>query len=346
MLQTILMTAFFPLLCVAFAVFQSQKGSKADFFSKDYTTVLKGICCIVVILIHVPAVHGNGIQRLIGCFAYVCVTIFFMISAYGMMKSNEKGNGYLKSFWRNRLVSLFIPCVFVNCTSLVLGYIDKGVFSYHALLYLNDYVKVLLEWCIWFYIVELLKAKFFPNKPVLEDALLIGGVVISSLLYYFCVDAQYSAQAGWCFERMGLVWGVLLCRNYDRMLSWMTSNRVYKEIFFLGLSLLLGVAYLHFKWIPFWGAYLLKINLGVVIIITLFLISMNRRFGGKASLFFGKISYEVYLLHGVILLFLASLLPESINSGLFIFATILLTLLLAFLINKLDKPVVAFLRKK
>ncbi len=340
-----LLTLLIPLMLLVSVLFQSKRDCGC-FFSKEYTSVLKGMCCIVVVFIHVPDVYENPVQRVIGCFAYVCVTNFFLISAYGMMKSNERGVVYLKTFWRNRLISLLIPCLFINCLTFFWTYINKEKLSYHLLVYLNEYVKVLLEWCVWFYVIEKLKTKFFPKNKTLEDSLLVGGVVVSSLLYYFCVDAQYSAQAGWCFERMGLGWGVLLYRFYDGFVSWMEKKRLCKIVFLFMLSLLLGACYLKFKMVPFWGAYLLKIILALVIIVTLFIASSNRFFGGKIGLFMGRISYEVYLLHGVVLWEIISLLPENVSSGLYISISLLLTILLAYLISIVDKPIVTLLRKK
>lgn len=64
------------------------------------------------------------------------------------------------------------------------------------------------------------------------------------------------------------------------------------------LSLVLGVAYLYFKTVFFWGEYLLKVVLGVVLITLLFILSSKRTLGNRVADYLGDISYEVYLSHG------------------------------------------------
>lgn len=295
---------------------------------------------------HVRSPYNNTLQEAIGSFAYVCVTIFFLISAYGMMLSAEKNKEYLKHFWRNRLVALLIPCILINIVAFGLHVINFGEYRYSILGELNSYVAVLLQWCLWFYVVELCNNRFFPENYMLKDTLLIGVVIISSLCNYFLVDAKVSAEAGWCFERMGLVWGVLLYRHYDRFVKWMEKNMLPKVIVLGVLGGILGVAYLKYKVIYFWGAYLLKVLLGLVLILFLFTATSNRLFGDKASLWLGNISYEVYLSHHMMMAALICWLPMEVNSGVFIFLTVLSTLAVSIVVHSIGKPIVNILRTK
>jgi len=105
---------------------RSRRDKDALFFSKDYTDVFKGLCCLIVIYVHVKPERGNMLQDAIGSFAYVAVTFFFLVSAYGMLYGLKKKNDYLEKFWRNRLVSLLMPCFLVNVVGFILGYGIKG----------------------------------------------------------------------------------------------------------------------------------------------------------------------------------------------------------------------------
>jgi hypothetical protein len=86
---------------------------------------------------------------------------------------------------------------------------------------------------------------------ILTDWVLIAGVTISSLYLYFFVEADVSAQAGWCFERMGLAWGVLLYRHYERIVAWMDKYRLAKVIILTIVCGILGIAYLKYKLVYF-----------------------------------------------------------------------------------------------
>ena len=245
---------------------------------------------------------------------------------------------------RNRLVSLLIPCLLINIIGYMLGFFVKGHSDLNILYSINSYVVVLLQWCVWFYIVEWCRIKWFTTRKILTDWLLISGVIVSSLYLYFFVDAEVSADAGWCFERMGLVWGVLLYRYFDKVIVWMEKSRVTKVVVLTIIGGILGVSYLKFKIVYFWGAYLLKIVLGFALLLLLFTATSNRRFGDVISNWLGGISYEVYLSHGMVLGLMAVLLPTGINSGVFILSAVIVTLILSTGVHAIGKPIVKKLR--
>ena len=81
------------------------------------------------------------------------------------------------------------------------------------------------------------------------------------------------------------------------MLNWIKRRNLSPKIIFIVASLVLGVLYLKYKYVYFWGAYMLKIVLGVVLLMCLFLWSYRRNFNNRILLFLGGISYEIYLFH-------------------------------------------------
>lgn len=324
---TYLFTLIAPLFFGLTFLFTSKKKDVA-FLNKDYSNVIKGLCCIVVIYVHVHDRYANTLQDAIGSFGYVAVTLFFFFSAYGMLYNTEKNKTYLNFFWRNRLLGLLVPCLTVNAVNFFLTALIKHSFCLESLLYINGYVKVLLQWCLWFYIVEYF-GQHYKIRSVILDGLLILGVVLSSLFLYFYVDAEVSAQAGWCYERIGLVWGILAYRYYGRIVCWINRNQILKSFLLTILGFVLGIAYIKFKSIPFYGEYLLKLLLGLVLISLLFTTTFNRQYGNKVNNWLGNISYEVYLSHVIVMGFLSFLLPMDINSGLFIFLTVTFTLFLS-----------------
>ena len=156
--------------------------------------------------------------------------------------------------------------------------------------------------------------------------MLIIGVAVSSLVMYFCFDAN-----DWCYERWGLVWGVLLFLYMPKVKRLVKPN-VQKIVAFGLLGFMLGAAYLKFKPVFFYGEYLLKIVLGMTIILLLFTFSSQLKFGNKAINFLGDISYEVYLSHHVVMTVLSSLFP-LLPSGCFILITVLGTIMLSAILH-------------
>lgn len=115
------------------------------------------------------------------------------------------------------------------------------------LISINSYVLVLLQYCLWFYIVSLGK-RFYGERT--SNLLLVSGIAVSSLVAYFCCDAS-----GWCYERWGLVWGIFLFLFMPRIKQFVRP-KTCKILFWGVLSIVFGIAYLRFKpvffiwWIP------------------------------------------------------------------------------------------------
>lgn len=329
MVMDYLLTLIVP-VALAICVLYGNKnlGNQDAFMNKEFTRALRGACCIIVILVHIPLAYANKLQDGIGSFAYVCVTLFFIMSAYGMNISASRSPAYLRHFWRNRLSALLIPQLLVNL-SVVVGFMLINVIngggrpSFLTLVHINGYVLVLLQYCLWFYLVTL--GRYFYGERTAQLMLIIG-VAVSSLVMYFCFDAN-----DWCYERWGLVWGVLLFLYMPKVKRLVKPN-VQKIVAFGLLGFMLGAAYLKFKPVFFYGEYLLKIVLGMTIILLLFTLSSQRKFGNKAINFLGDISYEVYLSHHVVMTVLSSLFP-LLPSGCFILITVLGTIMLSAILH-------------
>ncbi len=238
-------------------------------------------------------------------------------------------------FWRNRLAALLIPQLLVNASGLIWAILIIGGGKFNQLLHVDHYVLVLLEYCLWFNLVHLFR-KYYSVS--IANALLLGGVCLSSIVMYFFFD-----KGGWCYERLGLVWGLLLYLNLSAIKRFVEPN-IMKIIFFVLLSLLLGIGYLTFKPVFFWGEYLLKIILGVVIIVLIFILSSKLTLGNKAINYLGNISYEVYLSHGMVMGLLTYICPK-LSSGVFILSTVIITIVFSAIIHSIGKPLIKVLRK-
>ena len=80
---------------------------------------MRGFWCLVVILVHTPAMYQNTIQDMIGSFAYIGVTFFFMTSGYGLKLGVQKNPESISFFWRKRLPKLLIPYYLISLFSCV-----------------------------------------------------------------------------------------------------------------------------------------------------------------------------------------------------------------------------------
>ena len=129
---------------------------------------------------------------------------------------------------------------------------------------------------------------------------------------------------------------------FRQCLTGLNAEIYPKNLFFSVASLVLGVLYLKYKYVYFFGAYMLKIVLGVVLLICLFLWTYRRNFNNKILLFLGGISYEIYLFHAIDMLLLRDYFALPVY--LFIPITLASTIVVAYLINTISKPLVRKLR--
>lgn len=118
-----LLTSIIPLFLLITIVYQISRRAlypnNDNAFDKESTHFLKGLCAIIVVMVHFPADKTNPLQDAIGSFAYIAVTFFFFVSAYGMQYSIDNNPNYLKKFWRNRLGSLLVPMLIVNVLTFI-----------------------------------------------------------------------------------------------------------------------------------------------------------------------------------------------------------------------------------
>lgn len=300
----------------------------SDFFNRVNSGTLRGFWCLIIVLVHVPAAYQNPLQDMLGSFGYVGVTFFFMTSAYGLRLAATKRPETLGCFWRNRLPKLLVPCVLSNVVHMAVYAAMGSLVSPLMLLTVGGWVR----WLLVCYLLFWLSYRFLPEKS--------RDWAVCCLVTLFSLGVNLSRPAGttWCPEVMGFVWGILLSRWKSGFVSWTGRKWLSKCGGLCLLAGMLGIGYLAGKGVPFWGDYILKILLGAAILGFMLTLNGKISIGNRVSRVMGTISYEVYLLHDIAFYGLERVKPE-LNSGVFIFAGILITLVLSLLVQRLSERI-------
>lgn len=328
MLTNLIMAGILLLLAGTLAAGAKYRPGGAHFFDRENSGILRGLWCIVVVLVHVPPAYQNRLQDMVGSFAYVGVTFFFLTSAYGLRLAAVKRPESLRSFWRHRLPRLLVPCLLANAVHMGLYALLGRDVSFRQLLSIGGWVR----WLLVCYLLFWLCCRFLP-KSWWDGA-------ICALVAAFSLGVYLSRPAGttWCPEVFGFAWGILLGRYQERFLGWADRGWPGKTAAMGLLAVALGLGYLRWKGIPFFGDYALKILLGVGILC--WILSLNARIsiGNRAGRLLGAISYEVYLLHDAAFFALETLCP-SMNSGLFILLSLLLTIAVSLAVQRISSRI-------
>ncbi len=307
-----------------------------SFFDKDSTVAMRGFWCIIIILVHVPELYHNIIQDMLGSFAYVGVTFFFMASAYGLKYGINKNSGNLNFFWRRRLLKLLIPLVLVSIVEISVC-IYCGIRNPRSIFRFCEWVCWLLVCYLFFWIV-------YKNKGIKhKDGVVSLLVVLFSLFMYFV--GNYHLSVTWTTEIYGFIWGLMLAGHRDEFMKKALDKWWIRSAALCVLSLSTGIIYLSCKHVFFAGEYLIKIALGCLILLFILQLTTRIRIGNPAILFLGGMSYEMFLAHDAVMKLLAKTLPE-LDSGIFIVLTIICTILLSAVVNMISNRLIMFVKQK
>ena len=327
----LLLTAVLFLLILFCVVWKSrvQPGGNNAFFDKENSNALRGLWCIIVILVHIPAQYGNALQNMAGSFAYIGVTFYFLASGFGLsLKGVQKG------FWRKRLPKLLLPQLLVNlCSVLLLGVFLGQTPTVMSFLWVARW----LRWLLFCYFLFWLVHKLCKNKAWANGFIGIG-IFLFSITHYILKRAGILTETIWPTEIFGFLWGVLLAAVFSGFQRFGQKKWPVKAAILCGAALILGVVYLKCKSVAFWGDYLLKTALDLGILAFLLLINTKISIGNKALDFLGNISYEMYLSHTVVISLLSQLLPD-VSSGVFIMLVLSGSLVLSALIQFISKHI-------
>ena len=99
------------------------------FFNREYTTFLKGVCMLLIMISH--ATNSFSFGRPFTPLGGIGVAVFLIVSGYGINESVKKAG--FKDFWVKRIIKVWMPYVIAVATVLVLtGKVDswdKGIYS-------------------------------------------------------------------------------------------------------------------------------------------------------------------------------------------------------------------------
>lgn len=305
---------------------RSETDQVSEFMPKDQTSILKGMCCILVILVHIPVAYANRLQDMAGSFAYIAVSLYFMLSAYGLRFSFENKRKYADMFIRNRVIPLLIPFILIVTLKRFLGFAPfiGGL----------KFIYVLMMFYALTYITYRLN--------------ITGGgyLVCVGVLLYSLVGYLINIGFGWYVESLGFAYGFLLGNKTikDKITTILQRNWIAILFITLASSGVLGILYLKCKQIYFGGEYLVRVALGIALISLVITLMYKIKLGNRMNMLLGKISYEIYLIHGFVISVL-SLAGDYFKSGVFVMLTVALSVLIAIPWNRFNQKITDRIKK-
>ena len=316
-------------------------------FDRDRTLPLRGLLALLVVIGHCDLkMPGSPLLKALH-MATPAVSVFFFLSGYGLVRSVLRNrDGYLKGFLPRSFIKIGIPlaaatiaaCLFLKFRGEAVGLPHRGYelltrgrnFPYHSW-----YVYVLLAHYVAFAIA-------FARGPFRRGLLLFAGF---SLGLYLFLRFGLRWPSVWWRTSLAMTLGALWAYHEERIrsavLRW--NWRVY------GIASVVVLFCLAVQNVPESTLPRVKdlrvhsvLVVGPATVLIMYVLHGLPRLVTGSFAFLGVISYEIYLLHFVGERGLVSLFASPIP---YCLAAVLVAVLLAYPVHRLDTSVVRYLSR-
>lgn len=314
-----------------------------EFLDYGQTKYFQGFLAVCIMLHHIGQEMGAswqtytlypGLEFFIP-LGYVIVSIFMFCSGYGLFVSYEQKPNYLsKGFFRRRVLPLIIgfyaSAWIFFIARLIMGQKISGMdklFFLTGVKLSNPYGWFAFVMPL-FYLIYYLAFKF-SKKPILVTTLCVFAYTFLGT----CIDHNdYLMTGEWWYNCVHMFWiGMLIAKYRDKLIQWAKKLYALKLIIFIvllqgswylvqfllakysyygeysGLPMKITVTY---RWICLIGDMLYT----ALFTFTVLMIGMKVRIGNKFLGFMGTITFEFYLIHGLVIEFFAYRFCDVVNS--------------------------------
>lgn len=336
----------------------------ANDFDKDYMSIannniIKGVFVLLVLLGHgVTYVKTGGVlDQTYLTMKYhlhqMVVSVFFLYSGYGMMKSiQKKGSGYIRNFPQKRFLIVLINFDLAVVLYLIVNAVFGKVYDLPTILYSligwksvgnsNWYMFAIFGLYILLYLSFLL-FRFVEKKW----ALYLGTVLFTVLTMLFVLWEIRSGLPNWFYNTMILMpvgcWYALLQEKIDKVV--MRNDFIYALV---GVVLFVGY------WISYdkrWTGGIERYTIWALFFVAVVVfITMKVSFKSKILSWFGEHVFSVYILQRIPMLIFSRCGLAAKNSYGFIIGVIVTTVFMAMIFDhltgKLDKQILKGLKVK
>lgn len=317
-----------------------------EYLSVDNTIKYKGILALLVLLRHLTLVTNSGILGEITMpVSDLCVKMFFFISGYGVTCSflENKSSSIVK-----RYKKLLIPLL-MSSAFYLLYYLFSNTFydfpQFSASAIFTGFFKYgyTFVYNTWFVIVLFIQYLFFMlvfEKNKLKDRTKILLLLLTSTfltVVFFVMYRKVGWQIVWCISIYAFNFGVIWAKYKEELDSFFRYKFEQKYIlaFFALIICVLVQEFLLKNVDVFYDIFKHLITSSFLILVSV-LTMMKIELNNKIWNFVGVISYEIYLLHGFVYIFLKNNTFAIKNDLIYEIVAFIVTIILSYLIHYIN----------
>ena len=306
------------------------KCSANDVLSEYNTNNIKGLIAFTIIFHHLSQrIEGESLF-LLRNIGYLIVGIFLFYSGYGLTKATLTKANYLDKFWIKRFPKVVIPFILSNLL-FIIGYVIFENKLYTTIEAINYIIGIKLidsfKWYIWTTIIlyigyYILFKTFKENKAIILVFLYIN--------IYFWICYIFKIGGWWYNSIFSFFGGVLFGKYGEKIIQFIKVKYLYTII---PIAIFLLVYTYGIKNGNIFTATIANTSF----IISFVFISIKLRIGNKITKFLGTISYEIYLVHRLVL----DILNYRIqNRYIYVVASVIGSIVLAYLFSIIAKKII------
>ena len=332
----------FVLLLIAILVYLLPENN--DYLGVKSTSGLKGFLALGIVFHHLSQWVTTGV--VFSNFGYMgtyIVSVFFFISGYGLYVQNNRKEDYLDNFLSKRLSKILTPFIAISSIYLIYRSINGQVLSSlffidlfrkgSTVIYNGWFVDIIILMYVFFYI----SFKIFSNRTI---SILINTILI---VVYIVLAIRLEYGFWWYNSSLPFVLGLLWAKNKNSI------DEILNRYYFMILVCITGLLFISHQYDIVYKklhlvdsySYAFLANIDNVIF-TIFFILIVRKidFSNKYLLFLGKISFELYMIHGLVMsIFGKYFVTSRLNDVIFTISVLIVSISLAWLINVIIKKI-------
>ena len=305
---------------------------------KDLSNNIKGLSCLLIVAHHfclwIDGLYcDNLLVHFIGVRGGVIgVAVFFFLSAWGLSESQEKNRYPFIVFVSRRLSKLFIPLLFTNIIYYFVLLLNNRLSFHLSYLLLTAFNLKLYDGALWFCNTILIfylifYFAFLPNSKWIKVFICL----LATVFYSIVLTVLFPHAPFYVYSLVGFPLGMILSLYKKSALSIRFCGFC---VFFFSLFLL-GGAFIF----PFYeNLFLMNFFSFLIVFILVSIIVVIHRVSLPVKLnvlpFIGLYSYEIYLLHNKVLVYVATIGHLMWYPLAFLFLVIPLAMLLKSILKK------------
>lgn len=338
----------FLLLCAVIIISVTAPKSK-NVFNEKYLSISttqgeKGIAAVMIVFHHLSqAIPISVALKPLQYIGFIMVSMFFFVSGYGLVYGVENKQNYLNGFLRKRMVPILIPYWIVTIVYSIIHSLKGKFFSPYQ--YVLSFLGISQIFNCWFVTAILLMYLLFliaytlcktaGNRIIVLCIEIFGYVIICNVLG---IESYYSASVSAFF------FGTLWYYYQNSFTKWIRTSYYIRSSIIFCLFLFLFTGRLALSWIGIdseWVHVPLRNIISVLFILCLITITQKIEIRSRILSWLGSISYELYLIHGMLITFLS-----RENESIFVLFVLFGGLILATGLRFFDKTLVTLFQQE